>query len=257
MTYPPQQPWQGGPAGHGPQGSAPWGQQPPGGQQWGASQPGQPQPGQWGGQPPQWGGQGQQPPGPPQWGGQQGQWGGSPPTGQGGWGQPQGQGQWGQQPAGQQFVPPPPRKSKLGLWLGIGGGAVLVVVLVVVLVLTLGGGDYAGKTKPALPGGFGGWQRGEGVFGMVEYRKGADSVTVYEFEPQPDATEEVPTVEPPEDVPDVDLEQSKPADGVHCVTTTDYGTSCLIAYEDNGGFVVTGRAKSTTEDAAVALAEAA
>lgn len=171
MTYPPQQPGQGG---WGQQPGQPYGQQ-PGGPQPGGPQPGSPQPGSqypasgqqpaqpYGQQPGQqaWGQPGQQPGGqyPPS--GPQAQ----QPYGQPGYGQqPYGQQPYGQQPYGQPgygqqpglggYGQPPKKKSPLPWILG-GVGGVLVIVVVVVVAMSLGGGggsaqDVADQTVTAL-----------------------------------------------------------------------------------------------------------
>lgn len=134
MTYPPQQPGQGGwseqpggQPGYGPYGQPAYGQQ--------AYPQGQPQTGPYPADPYQAGqyqGAGQYPPSGPQqvpgqaWGQQQP---GYPFPGQPqpGYGYPYGGGQ-------------PPKKSKVGIILGaVGGGLVLVIGLIVVLTMTLGG----------------------------------------------------------------------------------------------------------------------
>ncbi|MER5393796.1 hypothetical protein [Saccharopolyspora sp. NPDC002686] len=128
MTYPPQQPGQGG------WGQQPGGQYPPSGPQPGGQypqQPGQPQPG------------GQYPPSGPQQGFGQQPGGQYPPSG------PQQQAGFGGQPPypptspyGQQGFEPPKKKSPLP-WIlgGVGGLLVIGLVIVLVVVFTGGPGD--------------------------------------------------------------------------------------------------------------------
>lgn len=139
MTYPPQQPGQGGPQDPygqpGPYGPPPGGQPGPQYGQPGQQPYGQPQ------QPP-YGQPGQQPYGQPAPGyGQPGEWGQQPYGGP-----PQGQPPYGVPPAG--FGQPggygiPPKKKSPLPWI-LGGAALLVVAVVAVFFLTSGGGGVLG-----------------------------------------------------------------------------------------------------------------
>ncbi len=250
MSYPPQQPW--GQGGHG--------GQPP--QQWG----GQPQQPQWGGQQgPQWQGQQGQ-----SWGGQGGQqWQGQQPpqgqwSGQQGqqWGGQQGQQQWAGQggPQWQQYpgAPSPSGGGKGKVWLIVGAGVLLVAVIVVVVVMMLGGGDYAGDERPPLPESVDGWTKGEGMFGE-SYTKDGQEVLVTTVDNLDEEAD--PSIAPPEGqpVPDVDVEESKPAKGVQCGKAESQGTTfvgCVIRYKDGTGFsVFSFEGGDGVEDFAVALSK--
>ncbi|NLE97267.1 MAG: hypothetical protein GX596_04685 [Propionibacterium sp.] len=233
MTYPPGQ-------------QGPWGPQwQQGQQQWGSGRPPQQPQQQWG----------QPPTSNPGWGGpppQQGQWGAQPPSPN------QNPNPWGAPPQ-QYAMPPQAPKSNRGKWIAIVGGVVAVVAVALVLALTLGGGKYAGETRPALPGEFDGWSQGESLFGMSLYEKGGSSLTVIEFDaPGDEEIDDADDLQVFDEMPEVDVEETNPARGVHCVTASQYGTSCAIVYEDRAGFFVGGDAsQSTVEDAAVALAKSA
>ena len=167
---------------------------------------------------------------------------------------------------------PGPKKSKTGLWVGIGVGVLVVIALIVTMVLVLGGGKYAGKERPALPGEFGGWSKvnDESGFGISlgsVFEKDGKKIMVMETDSSDTDDEGIPEVEG-EEFDKSKIEETKPAKGVQCYTGEYEGqrsTFCGIRYEDDKLFVVAGYpdfmgggaepSQSDVEEAAKALAK--